>query len=148
MQRMKFRGYQLFHNNRDAAESMVRQIDEFPSFFTAAGERPLIIDCGANIGVSVLEWKTRLPQCQVICFEPDPFAFEILKKNMDFNDVPGVECINAAVWDSDDSVPFYGNISSTADARGNSVDAAWADRAGCSQTTVKFDSTFSLHRQP
>lgn len=137
MQRMKFRGYQLFHNNRDAAESMVRQIDEFPSFFTPEGDRPLVIDCGANIGVSVLEWKTRWPACQVICFEPDPFAFEILQKNMDFNDVPGVKCVNAAVWDRDDTVLFYGNISATGDARGNSLEAAWANREGCSNTNVK-----------
>ncbi len=134
---MKFRSYQLFHNNRDAAESMVRQIDEFPSFFTPLGDQPLIIDCGANIGVSVLEWKTRWPQSQVICFEPDPFAFEILQKNIDVNDVPGVRCVNAAVWDSEDTVLLYGDISPTADARGNSVEAAWANRAGCSQISVK-----------
>jgi len=134
---MKFRGYQLFHNNRDAAESMVRQIDEFPSFFTPVDERPLIIDCGANIGVSVLEWKTRWPGCQVICFEPDPFAFEILQKNIDTNDVPAVQCVNAAVWDSEATIPFYGDVSATGDARGNSAEAAWADREGSDQTSVK-----------
>lgn len=137
MQRMKFRGYQLFHNNLGATESMIRQIDEFPSFFTPAGDRPLIIDCGANIGVSVLEWKTRWPQSQVICFEPDPFAFKLLQKNIQANDVPGVRCVNAAVWDSEQTLPFYGDLSPTADARGNSAEAAWAKREGCSQTTVQ-----------
>jgi len=56
---------------------------------------------------------------------------------MDVNDVPGVQCVNAAVLDRDDTVIFYGDISSTADARGNSVEASWADRAGCSQTNVR-----------
>lgn len=137
MKSMKFRGFDLFHNNQDAAESMVRQIDEFPSFFTPEGDRPLIVDCGANIGVSVLEWKSRWPQAQIICFEPDPFAFEVLQMNVDKNDIPGIECINAAVSDCDDTVDFYGDLSPTADARGNSLAAAWADREGCSQTRVK-----------
>lgn len=149
MQRMKFRGYKLFHANRDAAESMIRQIDEFPSFFTPSGDRPLIVDCGANIGVSVLEWKTRWPQCQILCFEPDPFAFEILQTNVDENDIPGVQCINAALSDHDGTVTLYGDISPSGDARGNSIDPAWADRGDSSQTTVacKRLSTYIADRE-
>ena len=93
MKKIKFRGFDLFHNNADAAESMIRQIDDFPSFFTPIGERPLIIDCGANIGVSVLEWKTRWPHAEIICFEPDPFASKILQMNVDKNDIPGIQCV-------------------------------------------------------
>ncbi|MGB7324646.1 MAG: FkbM family methyltransferase [Rubripirellula sp.] len=137
MQKMKFRGYQLFFHNRDAAESMVRQIDDFPSFFTPHGDRPLIIDCGANIGVSALEWKARWPTAEVICFEPDPFTFKVLQKNFDFNDLPGVRCINAAVVDQDGPIDFYGDIHTTGDARGNSVDPAWAKREGTTQTSVR-----------
>ena len=136
MQKMKFRGFKLFHGNQESAESMVRQIDEFPSFFTPSGEQPLFLDCGANIGVSVMEWKTRWPQSQIICFEPDPFAFAILQKNMDENDIPGVRCVNAAVSDCDDTATIYGEISAGGDARGNSIDAAWGNRDGSTQTTV------------
>ncbi|QDT07283.1 2-O-methyltransferase NoeI [Rubripirellula lacrimiformis] len=134
---MKFRGFNLFHNNREAAESMVRQIDEFPSFFTPQGDRPLIVDCGANIGVSVLEWKTRWPQAEIICFEPDPFASEILQMNIDKNHTVGIRCVHAAVSDFDGTVDFYGDLSPTADARGNSLEATWADREGSSQTQVQ-----------
>lgn len=116
---------------------MIRQIDDFPSFFTPQGDRPLIVDCGANIGVSVMEWKTRWPNAEIICFEPDPYAFEILQTNIDSNGIAGIECIQAAVSDREDTVDFYGDLSPTADARGNSLEAAWADREGCSQTTVQ-----------
>jgi len=136
MQRMKFRGFKLFHDNRESADSMVRQIDEFPSFFTPSGDKPLFVDCGANIGVSVLEWKTRWPQSRVICFEPDPFAFAILQKNIEENDIPGVTCINAAVSDCDETATLYGDIAAGGDARGNSIAAAWGDRGGSAQATV------------
>ena len=101
MQKLNFRGFKLFHQNSEAAESMIRQIDQFPSFFTPTSERPWIIDCGANIGVSVLEWKTRWPQSRIVCFEPDPFAFSRLKMNVDRNDIPGIECLNLALADTD-----------------------------------------------
>ena len=61
---------------------MIRAIDEFPSFFSVDGADPLIIDCGANIGISVLEWKSRWPMARVICFEPDPDAFRLLEMNI------------------------------------------------------------------
>jgi FkbM family methyltransferase len=136
MQRMKFRGFKLFYENRLAAESMVRQIDDFPSFFTPAHDRPFIVDCGANIGVSMLEWKTRWPGCEILCFEPDPIAFRVLQKNVDANDLPGVKCVQAAVSDTDGTVPFFGDLAAGGDARGNSIDAAWGKRDGSAETMV------------
>lgn len=128
MNHMPFRGFKLFYENRATAESMVRQIDDFPSFFTPSHDRPLIIDCGANIGVSVLEWKTRWPGSQVICFEPDPFAFAVLHQNIERNDVPGVRCIQAAIADFDGRTELFGEIRIGGDARGNSIDPAWGQR--------------------
>ncbi|TWU37024.1 2-O-methyltransferase NoeI [Novipirellula artificiosorum] len=118
---------------------MIRQIDDFPSFFEPSDERPLIIDCGANIGVSMLEWKHRWPQAEILCFEPDPFAFAILCKNVEANDIPGVRCLNLAVADSEGTTPWYGNISASGDARGNSIDPAWGDRTawGINRTTTR-----------
>jgi len=136
MQRMKFRGFYLYFENRDAAESMIRQADEFPSFFTPREEQPLIIDCGANIGVSMLEWKTRWPGAQILCFEPDPFAFRLLEQNVERNDIPGVRCVNAALSDCDATVMLHGDISRRGDARGNSIDAAWGSRSGTTHTAV------------
>ncbi|MCG8653770.1 MAG: FkbM family methyltransferase [Pirellulales bacterium] len=132
----RFRGFKLFHHNPEATESMIRQIDEFPSFFRPTESRPLIIDCGANIGVSVLEWKTRWPQAQIVCFEPDPFAFELLQKNVDANDVPNVECIAAAVSDHDGTTTLYGDVSRKGDARGNSIDPAWGRRSESTEVLV------------
>ncbi len=134
---MKFRGFQLYFHHRDAAESMVRQIDEFPSFFTPSVDRPLIVDCGANIGVSALEWKSRWPMAELICFEPDPFAFKVLERNFDHNDLPGVTCVNAAVTHLDGPVDFYGELKASGDARGNSIDPAWARREGTTKTSVR-----------
>lgn len=116
---------------------MIRAIDEFPSFFTPTTAEPLIIDCGANIGISVLEWKTRWPLARILCFEPDPDSFRLLNMNIEDNDIPGVKCINAAVADFDGTATLYGDLGKGADARGNSIEAAWGQRRGTSTTQVR-----------
>jgi FkbM family methyltransferase len=44
-----------------------------------------VIDCGANIGVSLLYIKIRAPHAQVLCFEPNPAARAVLEKNIAAN---------------------------------------------------------------
>jgi FkbM family methyltransferase len=44
-----------------------------------------VIDCGANIGVSLLYIKLRVPRAKVLCFEPNPGARAMLEKNIRAN---------------------------------------------------------------
>lgn len=64
--------------------------------FKIQSSSPTIIDCGANVGVSVLYWKSLYPGCRVIAFEPDPQAFTALESNC--RDFTGIELRNSAVW--------------------------------------------------
>lgn len=70
----------------------------------AGPEQPFIIDCGANIGVGVIWWKTKYPGCRVLAFEADPAIFAVLQENC--GDLPGVRLINAAIWDCDGELDF------------------------------------------
>lgn len=115
---------------------MIRASDEFPSFFEPRVSEPVIIDCGANIGVSVLEWKTRWPMSRIICFEPDPDAFRLLTLNVECNDIPGVQCIHAALADFDGTTLLFGDMGHGADARGNSIDASWGQRQNSDSVEV------------
>lgn len=44
-----------------------------------------VIDCGANIGISLLYIKIRAPRARVLCFEPNPAARAVLEKNIGAN---------------------------------------------------------------
>jgi len=116
---------------------MIRATDDSPSIGIPEGGFPLIIDCGANIGVSVLEWKSRWPMSKVICFEPDPDAFRLLKMNVDRNDIPGVQCIEAAVAAFDGTATLHGQTGRAADARGNSLKPEWGKRESSQSVEVK-----------
>jgi len=72
--------------------------------FTSRDRHPHIIDCGANIGVTVSWWKKRYPDAQVLAFEADPDIFRVLHRNC--GTLPGVRLLNAAVWDKEGEIPF------------------------------------------
>jgi FkbM family methyltransferase len=69
-------------------------------------KKPVIIDCGANIGLSVLYFKMIFPQASIIAFEADTNIYKQLEANIapyNFNDV---SLINAAVWNSETELAF------------------------------------------
>lgn len=68
---------------------------------------PLIIDCGANIGFSVLNYKRQFPQARIIALEPDPQIAPVLRRNLLVNNAADVEVVEAAAWTSDEQVPWY-----------------------------------------
>lgn len=75
-------------------------------FFETNNQKPKIIDCGANIGVSILYYKRLYPDSQIIGFEPDPKIFKILQKNLRQCNNDQVKVINKAVWNEQTSINF------------------------------------------
>jgi len=74
--------------------------------FNADKNKPFIIDCGANIGLSVIYFKQLYPEATVIAFEPDDQIFDILSKNISsfkFNDV---QLINKGLWNKEGKLSF------------------------------------------
>ncbi|SHL96074.1 FkbM family methyltransferase [Chitinophaga sp. CF418] len=51
--------------------------------FKADTDAPYIIDCGANIGLSILYFKWLYPKAKVLAFEPDGDNLVILQKNVE-----------------------------------------------------------------
>jgi FkbM family methyltransferase len=65
-----------------------------------------IIDCGANIGLSVLYLKQNHPDAKVIAFEPDAINFELLQKNVKTFGLTNVELRREAVWNKNEVLHF------------------------------------------
>jgi FkbM family methyltransferase len=65
---------------------------------------PYIIDCGANMGLSVLYYKHIAPNARIIAFEPDVNNFELLKKNVE--GLPEVKILNQAIWKENTTLKF------------------------------------------
>jgi FkbM family methyltransferase len=65
--------------------------------FATDTQRPVVVDCGSNIGVSLLLFKKLYPECRIVAFEPDPETFAILKRNVEANGLRDVELHNVAL---------------------------------------------------
>ncbi|MFN3876263.1 MAG: FkbM family methyltransferase, partial [Flavobacteriales bacterium] len=74
--------------------------------FPEQGHAPLIIDCGANVGINVLYQAMRHPGARIIAIEPDPDVFRCLELNVRRWLLQGVDHRRAAAWVHDRGVPF------------------------------------------
>jgi FkbM family methyltransferase len=70
--------------------------------------RPFIIDCGANIGLSVIYMKRLYPDATIIAFEPDEKNFSLLQKNIAAFGYENVEARQEAVWTDNTVLQFAG----------------------------------------
>ena len=101
-------------------------------YFEALNETPTIIDCGANIGVSVLYFKRLYPNARILAFEPNPHAFRLLEKNIARNDIKNVSAFNFALSDKDGEIAFYCN-----EDMGTLKGSLRRDRGGGTEMKVK-----------
>ncbi|GAK49455.1 methyltransferase FkbM family [Candidatus Moduliflexus flocculans] len=83
-------------------EIFQRQIYKFP----AQTPTPRIIDCGANIGLSVIYFKGLYPESRITAFEPDPNIFAVLDLNVRQCGYLDVVLINKAVWTEETMLEF------------------------------------------
>lgn len=75
--------------------------------FTCDRSDPLIIDGGSNMGISVLGFKRDHPASRIIAFEPDPQLFDLLRSNLERNQLnDGVDLIRAALGAEDGTARF------------------------------------------
>lgn len=70
---------------------------------------PVIVDCGANIGCATLYFKLHYPDARILAFEPNPFCFEMLKKNVEVNGLKNVSLVQAACASAPGTTTFHVN---------------------------------------
>jgi FkbM family methyltransferase len=81
-------------------------LDNTYSFETEA-KKPVILDCGSNIGLSILYFKQRYPEARITAFEPDPTTFALLKDNVRSNRLKDVTLVEKALADSGGYLTFF-----------------------------------------
>lgn len=110
--RMKLGGIPRFTECRAKVYDWDLVIPDAASFLTSYGEifveqiykircadeSPVILDLGANIGLSVLYLKRLYPKARITAYEADPRIFACLEQNITGNGYRDVVLVNKAVW--------------------------------------------------
>jgi len=127
-------GYSVRFTDNAALFGMLDEIFVRENYkFNCESNTPTIIDCGANIGLSVLYSKSQHPDAVIHAFEPDPVAYQKLVANIEANGFKDVFTYNAAVWIEDGELVFEtdgswgGHIGDNANSVGVTVKARKLD---------------------
>lgn len=105
---------ELFGNEFEFSHSkaFLHSVDEIFKndiyLFETTKHSPVILDCGANIGLSVLYFYRLFPNAIIHAFEPDPEIFSILERNMkEYCSNSNVFLYQKAVWKEQTTLDFY-----------------------------------------
>jgi FkbM family methyltransferase len=75
--------------------------------FKTKKSKPIIIDCGANMGLSVLYFSKKYPDAEIMAFEPDETVFPFFEKNIHSHNIKNVELFKKAIWIEESELKFY-----------------------------------------
>ena len=75
--------------------------------FACEKKNPVILDGGANIGISTIHYKRLFPDALITSFEPDPRACDLLRRNLAVNGIHDVEVVEKALWVNNGSASFF-----------------------------------------
>jgi FkbM family methyltransferase len=75
--------HQCFAQDQDDVTNRAHSVyvDRVYRRIVASGRKPLIVDCGANIGASVLWHAARYPEAHFVAIEPAADNFSLLREN-------------------------------------------------------------------
>ena len=72
--------------------------------FESSSSQPIIIDCGANVGLSAFYFAQLFPSANIFAYEADVEIHKCLSSNV--KQFPSVQAIHKAVWINNDGVQF------------------------------------------
>jgi FkbM family methyltransferase len=102
-----FLGKTLYYHDISTFHLGLHELFEEETYkFNASSSKPYIVDCGANIGMSILYFKSLYPDAEIVAFEADDAIYGFLEKNMDSYGYKDVMLLNNAVWDCAGVVNF------------------------------------------
>lgn len=76
-------------------------------YFRPETNKPVIIDCGSNVGMSLLYFKLAYPECKITSFEPDKNTYELLVQNVSGNGFKDIKTNQCAVGGTAGEIEFY-----------------------------------------
>ena len=118
-------GFRLRYLEAEWMRFLYREVfAEREYWFTTDRSRPVILDCGSNIGMAILFFKALYPDAEIMAFEPAPWACSAIEETIRANDLRDVTLHNAALADAEGTVELFHD----ADHPGSAVMSVYRER--------------------
>ena len=98
-------GTELHFSDPDAFLFLLMEIFINESYIGSLAAPATILDCGSNIGMSILFFKSLWANARITGVEASPGTFALLQENV--KKLPDVSLLNVAVSDRHGRLPFY-----------------------------------------
>jgi FkbM family methyltransferase len=98
MNHFKIKNFFFNNYNRKETKIIAKEIffDEI-YLLNSLTEPLLIIDAGAHIGLASVWFRSQYPNAHIIAIEPNWMTYELLKENIEINQINNIELINVAL---------------------------------------------------
>jgi FkbM family methyltransferase len=120
LQRVLVSGQQIHFVSRDEFLHSLHEIFIEEIYKQKLGHHPYIIDCGANIGLSVIYLNLSFPDAEIVAFEPVDTNFSLLEKNTASFTASKITLKKEAIWNANTTLNFKseGSLMSRIDDKG------------------------------
>lgn len=119
--------------------AVLRQIEDLyisnQYFFSSDKTKPVILDCGGNIGLSAVYFKKLFPNAEITVFEPDANLFSLIEKNVSENALEGIQLEQCALGDREGIAEFF-------------VSSEYSMAGSLSDRRVRFGDTIEKNHVP
>ena len=101
-------GFRLRYLEAEWMRYLYREVfAEREYWFATDTPRPVILDCGSNIGMGILFFKALYPDALITAFEPAPWACAAIEETIRANGLRDVAVHNAALAETDGTLELF-----------------------------------------
>jgi FkbM family methyltransferase len=101
-------GYRMRYLEAEWMRFLYREVfAEREYWFATDSARPVILDCGSNIGMAILFFKALYPDAVITAFEPAPWACAAIEETIRANDLKEVTLHNAALAETEGTLELF-----------------------------------------
>jgi FkbM family methyltransferase len=101
-------GKLFYYHNKLAFDVTFEEIFQKGIYtFKTSNPNPIIIDCGSNMGLSLLFFSMNYPSALIYAFEPDETVLDYLVLNIKSYEMKQVVLFKKAIWISEGFIEFY-----------------------------------------
>ena len=92
MNKLNINGISIYNRNEAEAKEIYSSIFSRGDYSVSINtDSPLIIDCGAHIGLATIYFKKKFPSSKITAIEANPETLSFLRKNIKANKIKDVE---------------------------------------------------------